>query len=41
MQIYPLHVDAVKFHVVLMQAYFMHGDMALAELAFSKCLAIL
>jgi len=41
MQIYPLHVDAVKFHVVLMQAYFMKGEMTFAELAFSKTLAIL
>jgi hypothetical protein len=41
MQIYPLHVEALKFHVVLMQAYFMNGELNFAELAFSKSLAIL
>jgi hypothetical protein len=41
LQIYPLHVEAVKFHVILMQAHFMNGDLVEAEMAFSKSLAIL
>ncbi len=41
MQIYPLHADSVKFHVFLMQGYFMDGQMLKADTSFSKSLAIL
>jgi hypothetical protein len=41
MLIYPLHVKAVKFHVLLMQAHFMEGEFEQADKAFSKSIAIL